>query len=323
MRLQRYLWPALAVVSITASGAALAQAPSALLESETRVGSLFGARIHAGDDAPLALIVPGSGPTDRDGNNPAGINSNTYKMLATELARRGVSTVRVDKRGMFSSVGAGDPNAVTVELYAQDYREWAAALSPEARGNCIYLLGHSEGALMVSAAARVQDNICGLILVAGAGRPFGDILREQLRANPANALLLEDAFAAIDSLEAGETVSTDGMHPALAPLFRDDVQGFLISMMAVDPAAVAAAAGLPTLILQGDRDIQISVEDAQLLSDASGGELVILQGVNHILKEAPADRPGNLRTYGDPSLPIAPEAVDAIASFVDRMSARQ
>jgi len=84
-----------------------------------------------------------------------------------------IASVRVDKRGMFSSAKAGDPNAVTVDIYAQDYRDWAEAIRSKTGQSCVYMLGHSEGTLMVSAASVGTDNICGLILTAGMGRAFG------------------------------------------------------------------------------------------------------------------------------------------------------
>lgn len=286
--------------------------PDTLMSS----GKLAGLYKNAGPDTPVVLIIPGSGPTDLNGNNPLGVNSNVYQQLATGLAGKGVSTVRVDKRGMFSSVEAGDPNAVTLEIYAQDYSNWVNTIRAETGANCVYILGHSEGALMASAAANINDDVCGQILVSGVGRSFGDVLREQLKANPANFIILKEAFAAIDTLEAGERVDTDNMHMALKPLFAEQVQGFLISIMKVDPSKIAARADKPTLIVHGETDIQTSVVDAEALASATGGTLVIVPGVNHILKQAPKNRRKNIKTYSQPDLPISTEVVDAIAVFV-------
>ncbi|MEM9601157.1 MAG: alpha/beta fold hydrolase, partial [Pseudomonadota bacterium] len=221
-----------------------------------------------------------------------------------------------DKRGMFASAAAGDPNAVSVDIYAQDYRNWTDRLREETGNDCVYLLGHSEGGLMVSAAAtQMETGLCGVILVAAPGRMLGDVLREQLRANPANAPILNDAMLTIDRLEDGNNVDVSDMHPALQGLFNPLVQDFLISMFGTDPADLIANIDAPVLVVQGDRDIQVAVADAQRLSDA-GGELVLLEGVNHILKAAPEDRAGNLATYADPDLPLADSVVPAIVAFV-------
>ena len=82
---------------------------------------------------------------------------------------------------------------------------------------------------MVSAASIDNENVCGLILVSGAGRPLGVVMREQLKANPANKPTLELALTAIDSLERGETVDTTKLHSGLRPLFGANIQDYLIS----------------------------------------------------------------------------------------------
>ena len=145
-------------------------ATSSYAEVPISSGDLSGLHIDAGAGTPVVLIVPGSGPTDLNGNNPqGGIRANTYKLLADGLAAQGISTVRVDKRGMFSSAAAGDGNAVSLEIYAQDYKNWVETIREKTGQSCVYMLGHSEGALMVSAASINNENVCGLILVSGAG----------------------------------------------------------------------------------------------------------------------------------------------------------
>jgi len=295
----------------------IASVPSTALSGTTiSSGDLNGLWIDTGGNSPIVLIVPGSGPTDLDGNNPMGVSANSYKLLAEGLAAKDISTVRVDKRGMFTSEAAGDPNAVTLDIYAKDYRDWARTLTSETGRDCIYLLGHSEGGLMVSVAAIDNETVCGLILVAAPGRPFGAILREQLKANPANVIVMKPALKAIETLEAGERVDTETLHPALKPLFYPQVQGFLISIMAKDPAQLAKEAAKPTLIVQGSHDIQVKETDAKLLAEATGGELVVINGMNHVLKDSPANRMGNMMTYKNPDLPIAPELIESISEFV-------
>ncbi|MEM7728010.1 MAG: alpha/beta hydrolase [Pseudomonadota bacterium] len=284
-------------------------------ERNMTLNGLSGLFHDVGPDAPVVLIVPGSGPTDRDGNNPMGVNSDMYRMIADGLALEGVSSLRVDKRGMFASSAAGNPNTVTAALYAQDYRDWSSFLRQETGRECIFLMGHSEGALMVSAATLGTDGVCGLVLAAAPGRPLGDILRDQFAANPANAPIMEDAMRAIGTLEGGERVDVSAMHPALQAIFDPSVQDFLISTLALDPVALVSDANVPVLVLQGDRDLQVSVEDARRL-EAAGAELVMIEGSNHLLKDAPVDRAGNLATYADPSLPLSNGVVEAVAAFV-------
>lgn len=286
--------------------------------SELTAGALHGTMVNARNKDPIVLIIPGSGPTDRDGNNPLGVNADAYRMLADRLIQERISTVRVDKRGMFASAGAGDPNAVTADIYAADIHAWIDAIKDK-RGpgsGCVFLLGHSEGALMVSRAAAGRRDVCGVILVAGMGRPMGAVIREQLASNPANAPILDEALAALSEIEAGRHVDVAGMTPALLPLFAPAAQDYLISVINLDPVEILRAANKEALIIQGDRDLQVSVADARLLDAVRKTDLRIIEGMNHVLKAAPEDRAGNLATYAEPGLPLAKDLVRRIRRFV-------
>jgi len=284
--------------------------------TEIAAGELHGTMINARNSDPVVLIVPGSGPTDRDGNNPMGMKTDAYKLLAEGLSEERISTVRVDKRGMFGSAGAGDPNVSSPQAYVDDIHAWIDAIKTERGSKCVFLLGHSEGALMVSLAAEGRKDVCGLILVSGMGRKMGDVIREQLTSNPANAPVLGQALGALSELEAGRHVDVTGMHPALLPLFNAKVQEYLISMFAIDPVEAVRKAKKDTLIVQGERDLQVSVADARLLDKAPHTRLRLIGHMNHVLKDAPEDRAGNIATYSNPSLPLSKDLVKYVRRFV-------
>jgi pimeloyl-ACP methyl ester carboxylesterase len=299
---------------------AAAQPAESFLEAPGPLGPLKGTLLQgASAGGPVVLIIPGSGPTDRDGNSPLGVKAATYKLLAEGLAAQGIGSLRIDKRGLFASAGAvSDANAVTVADYATDVKAWIAAIRAKTRASCVWALGHSEGALVALAAAQDAKDVCGLVLVSGAGQPMGEVLRQQLKANPANAPLLEQAMPAIDALEAGKHVDVGGMSPALLPLFRPQVQNYLIDAFSYDPRKLIAAHKGPVLIVEGAKDIQVSVEDARALKAAApAAALVIVPDANHVLKAVAADsRAANVATYADPGLPLAPGVIDPIAKFI-------
>ena len=303
-----------------AAGAASAAPVETFVEAPGPQGPLKGTMLAPTDPkAPIVLIIPGSGPTDRDGNNPLGVNGASYRLLAEGLAQKGVASVRVDKRGMFGSRAAVvDANDVTIEEYADDVHAWIEAIQKLSGRRCVWALGHSEGGLVALAAAKKVDGLCGVVLVSAAGRPLGEVLLEQLKANPANAPILGDAEKTLQHLKNGERVDVAGLHPALQQLFSPVVQRFWISMLKLDPAKLAASYAGPLLILQGDEDIQIGVADAERLKQANASaKLVILPGINHVLKSvAKGDRKANVASYLDPNLPLGPGVVDAVADFV-------
>ena len=282
---------------------------------------LAGTLLDAGKGAPVVVIIPGSGPTDRDGNNPLGVAAASYRLLAEVLAKNGITTVRIDKRGMFGSKAAiANANEVTIADYAADAHAWAKAARAATGVKCVWLLGHSEGSLVALVAGQDRRNLCGVISVSGVGRKFGTVIRDQLTSNPANAPILAPALAALDRLEKGQRVDGNTLPAPLQPLFGEAVQPYLIDLMAQDPARLAASLKLPLLIVQGERDLQVRVEDAQALAAAQRkSRLVLVPGVNHVLKAvATDDRAANFATYADPSLPVSLGVVDAIVAFVKR-----
>lgn len=272
--------------------------------------------------APVVLIIPGSGPTNRDGNSPLGIRAAPYRLLAEGLAARGIATLRIDKRGMYESKQAiPNANAVTVEDYVQDLNAWVDVARKEMKASCVWVLGHSEGGMIaLDAAQSTNDGICGYILVSTAGRPMGRILADQLKANPANKPILDSALKAIEKLEAGRRVGADELEPALRPAFGQEVQGFMISAFKRDPVKLIAGVKKPTLIVQGEEDIQVPASEAKLLQQAQpDAKLLMLPGMNHVLKDVkPKDMQDNLRAYNQPKRPLAPGLVDGIAAFVSK-----
>ena len=315
------------LVVILTIGSAMAQAAGSapvetLVEAPGPTGPLKGTMLApSAGNGPVVLIIPGSGPTDRDGNSPAGVLAAPYRLLAEGLVGHGVTTVRIDKRGLAGSAAATpDGNAVTIPDYVADVNAWMTVIRQRTRTSCVWLLGHSEGGLVALAAAKNAQDVCGLILVSAAGRPIGAVLREQLKANPANAPLLDQALPAIDALEAGKQVDTSGMPAPLLRLFNPRVQGFLISAFSYDPAQLLEGYTKPVLIVQGLRDIQVREADAQLLKKANpAATLVLLPDMNHVLKSVTSDDVrANIATYGNASLPLAPGVVEAIADFLTR-----
>ncbi|MEM6310888.1 MAG: alpha/beta fold hydrolase [Pseudomonadota bacterium] len=279
-------------------------------------GPLEGELLRLETPAHIVIIIPGSGPIDRDGNaSQLRLESNTYRLLAEGLQTAGIASIRIDKRGFFgSSAAIANPNDVTIAAYAQDARDWvnkAAETAP-----CVWLAGHSEGGLVALAMAQdAPDNLCGLLLLSTPGRPLGQLMLKQFRGNPANASLMPELETLIAKLEAGETTDPSEVDVRLRQLFSAGIQRYMVDLFSYDPAALGVQWTGPTLILQGTTDLQVFVEDAETLHRAMPhADLAILDRVTHMLK---ADVPGNpFATYQNPALPIDPTVLSRITNFV-------
>ena len=263
---------------------------------------------------PALVLLPGSGPVDRDGNLP-GLVNNSLRLLAEGLAERGVATLRADKRGVGSShAAAPDESALRLNTYVDDAVHWMRALSDDLAVARVGLLGHSEGALIATLAAQ-RAAADRLVLIAGAGSPAGPAILRQLVAGGTPPGLVTAARGIIGRLLWGEAV-TD-VPPELARLFRPGVQPYLTSWLLRDPAAELAAVRCPVLVVQGGADLQMQVSDARLLAAVRpGAGLLLVPGMNHVLKAPAEGRAANLAAYADPDLPLAPGLVEGIARFV-------
>lgn len=284
---------------------------------ETPTGKLFGTLLlpKTRGPYPVVLIIAGSGPTDRDGNSRAipGAN-NSYKYLAQALAARGIASLRYDKRGIGESAAALQKEEdVRFETYIEDAVLWGRKLRADQRFRRLVVAGHSEGSLIGMVAAQRLD-ADAYVSIAGAGGPIQQTIAAQLKGRLTPEL--QAHFEAImKSLSEGKTEAD--VPPPLATMFRPSVQPYLISWFKYDPTKEIAKLKGPVLIAQGTHDLQISVEDARLLARAKpSAKLLLVEGMNHTLKDAPADAAGQKAAYSDPSLPVAPALVEGVGDFV-------
>ncbi|MDQ2679621.1 MAG: alpha/beta fold hydrolase [Candidatus Eremiobacteraeota bacterium] len=264
---------------------------------------------------PVALIIAGSGPTDRDGNSMV-LKTDTYKKLAQGLAEQGIATLRYDKRSIGASLARQAESDLRFDDYVNDALALTALLERDERFTSVSIIGHSEGSLLGMLAARRDPNVRAFVSLAGAGRNLATILDEQIRANPNNPPnILKEVESINASLLAGKTVANTD--PLLAALFRPSVQPYVISEYKYDPAKEIAKLTIPVLIVQGTSDVQVGIADAKRLATAKpDATFVLIDGMNHILVDAPADRSQNIATYSDPSLPLNTKLIPTIAAFL-------
>ncbi|GEN53357.1 alpha/beta hydrolase family protein [Halobacillus faecis] len=288
------------------------------LSIETSTGQLYGELLlpdHEGP-YPVALIIPGSGPTDRNGNSQGAGNNNSLKLLAESLADKGIASLRYDKRGAGKNMNAVTGNSeMRFEVFIDDAKQWLETLEDDKRITNIAVIGHSQGSLvgMMAAGAETTE---AFISLAGAGQTIDHVLENQL-GDSLPEDLFKESQTILGEMRDGKTV--DDVSQSLQGVFAPDVQPFLLSWMAYDPAEQLAELDVPTLIVNGTNDIQVPDSEAQLLKKAEPeAELMLVDGMNHVLKEAPENRDENLATYTNPDLPLADGLVEGMIEFLNQ-----
>lgn len=314
---------AVRLCSLLLIGGIAAQAQAHAAETpitlDTPTGQLAGTlELPAGADKPrVALLIAGSGPTDRDGNSSMIPGRNdSLKLLAAGLAEAGIATVRYDKRGIGGSHAAGSAeSALRFEMFVDDAAAWIARLKADPRFASVAVIGHSEGSLIGMLAAR-QADAAAFVSIAGIADGASTLMRKQLEGKLPPELEKESERILL-SLESGVVV--DPVPPALATLFRPSVQPYLISWFKYVPAQRIAELTMPVLVVQGNTDIQVDVVQANRLHGARpGAKLAIIPGMNHVFKHVRAVPELQVASYGDPSLPVSPLLVKSIADFLQQ-----
>ena len=258
---------------------------------------------------PLAILIAGSGPTDRNGNQ-ALFKNNSLKYLAEGLAQKGIATFRYDKR-----VIAQINNATVQEekmTFEDEVNDALLVVNHfKDKYKKIILIGHYEGALIGLLVAQ-KVVVSKFVSISGAGNSSATLIEEQIGKNAPQ--LKEESQKIISQLRKGELV--ENISPYLAPVFRKSVQPYLISWFKYKPTKEIAKLQIPILIVQGTNYLQVEDKEAQLLKEAQPkAQLLLIEGMNHVLKKVKTLEENQL-SYLNPDLPISGELVEGIASFI-------
>ena len=258
----------------------------------------------------LAIIIAGSGPTDRDGNQNF-LKSNNLKKLAQGLANEGIASFRYDKR-IVKQIRKGkvDKN-IMFDDFVTDAQSVIEYFSKQENFKSIYVIGHSQGSLVGMLA--LTDKVDGFISLAGAGQSMDIVIMEQIQKVAPG--LTEDAQKVFDILKNGET--TTDYPPALASIFNIETQPFITNWMQYKPQAIIKKLNMPILIINGTKDLQVSEEEAKLLKEANtNAQLKIIENMNHVLFIIEGDDLENSKSYNESFRPISTELLDTISNFI-------
>lgn len=264
---------------------------------------------------PLVILHAGLGAADRDGNNYnlAGRND-ALKQLAEALARVGVASYRYDKRGAgLSTWLVPDEASLSFEAWVDDLAACADWLSRDARFSGVWLLGLNDGATVAAAAANRSPAERGLVVACASADGTLDALRDAVSTAPEASRA--EGEAALAQLIAGRRVAS--VSAFYADALRPSLQPYLIEAFRYDIERELAAYRGPVLIIQGDRDMQATIQDFNALRAAApAAQSAVIPYMNHVLKDVPAEVDENTRAFGDPAYPVSEELVRVLAAFL-------
>lgn len=260
---------------------------------------------------PLVILIPGSGPTDRDGNS-AMLKNNSLKYLAEALANKNIATYRFDKSVLsYAKHDKEKVDALTFETFIKEVKSIIKYFKNAKEYSKIIVAGHSQGSLVGMLASK--NNAAAFISLEGAGRSLDEILIEQIELQA--PFLKDETQKILAELKKGNPV--EEFNPMLISLFNKQVQPFLISWIKYNPQEEIAKLNIPILIINGSKDIQVKNIDAELLHKAAqNSELFIVENMNHIFKEINGDLTENMQSYNNPNLPIMSNFSDKISTFI-------
>lgn len=259
---------------------------------------------------PLIIMIQGSGPLDRNGNQ-AFMKNDYLKKLALSLAEEGISSFRYDKRILRASELGLRENDVRFDDFISDARSAITFFKKDSSFNKLIVLGHSQGSLVGMIAAK--DSTDAYISIAGAAQPIDSVITQQI-ANQAPGLKenVKTTFK-----EMRETGSSSNYNKVLEMIFRPSLQPFMLSWMQYDPRAEIAKLNQPVLIINGDKDLQIDQVAAEQLKEAKpDAQLTFIENMNHVLRKIEGSDLENSKSYNEPSNPIHPELAPIISQFI-------
>jgi len=262
------------------------------------------------DTPPLVILLAGSGPLDKDGNTNF-MKGNMLKKLAQRLGDNNIASFRYDKHSL-RQIKKGKYNLdYTFDIFIEDAKAAIAHFKPKSEFGKIYVLGHSQGSLVGMIAANGQAD--GFISLAGAGQSIDEVITYQI--NESAPQFTEDTKRVFSILKQGNT--TDDFPPALASIFNKQTQPFMMSWMKYNPQDEIKKLDIPVLIINGTKDIQVTVDEANLLHQAyPDSKIVIIEKMNHVLVPIEGERLENVKSYNEPNREFSSDLIKALIDFI-------
>jgi pimeloyl-ACP methyl ester carboxylesterase len=262
------------------------------------------------EQPPLVIFIAGSGPTDRNGNQ-ALMKNNMLKKLAESLSERGFATFRYDKRVVKQLRTRNLDKNIRFDDFVTDAKSVINHF--KSTYSNLIVAGHSQGSLVGLLALDAGAN--GFISLAGAANSIDQIILEQISKSA--PFFTADTKRVLDLLKSGQT--TTDFPPALSSIFNLDLQPFMSNWMQYNPKDLIKKLEIPVLIINGTKDLQVAITEAQQLKEAKEeAQLEIIENMNHLLFEINGDDLVNSKSYNDNSYVVMPQVIEIITAFITK-----
>ena len=307
MRQTKYI--ALAIIILTLKLNAQNYSESNISINENIYGSIVEPKSRS--NSSLVIFIGGSGPIDRDGNQSF-MKCDMFKKLAYSLSKKGISSFRYDKRVVTQIRKGKLDKKITFDDFVSD----AIAIIDffESKYNSIVIAGHSQGSLV--GLLSIKEGVSGFISLSGAGRTIDMVIEDQISKTA--PMLLEDTKKIFKILRSGKI--TEDFPLPLYSLFNIEIQPFMISWMQYDPKKIISKIPIPSLIINGDNDLQVDEKEAKLLyNSAQNSEILIVKNMNHVLVEIEGDELKNVKSYNNPELKISELLIEKMVEFIETL----
>lgn len=262
---------------------------------------------------PLAIFIHGSGNVDRNGNQIGLSGANYIKELSEALNKNGIAFYRYDKRSATQSNLKFMMKDMRFDAFVEDAQLVLDKFKEDKRFSEITIIGHSQGSLIGMLTSK--NGADKYISLAGPADAINTTITAQIRTQNGDSLanIVDNHFKELKS-----TGKIEKVDPNLMAIFNPLNQKFFKTWMAYTPTEEISKVDIPTLILNGTKDLQVLEADARaLLKSKPNAELKLIENMNHVLKTIINDD-DNLKSYNSTDFTLSEDLVEVITAFIKK-----
>ena len=269
---------------------------------------LPGTLTYIKENTPLIIWIHGSGNVDRNGNQGTIIKANYIKQFRDSINKEGIAFFSYDKRSA-NQKNIKNLKGTLFEDFVKDAKKVITYFKDNNRFSEIILIGHSQGSLVAMLASKKSNKY---ISIAGPSESIDKTIIKQVTKQSAEFGKITEAHFK----ELFETGTIEQVNPLLVTVFAKQNLDFIANYSKYNPIDEIKKLTIPTLIVNGTKDLQVKAEDAKALHKAlPRSKLVLIENMNHVLKDIEKDS-DNMNSYYTADFPLSTKLITTIVAFL-------